>query len=254
MSTPLTIRCQPMPVRPARSKRLAHAAGDPGCFELRSVSKRYRSGQFEVRALHNVDLAFDGGAFLALSGPSGSGKSTLLHILGCLAKPSEGSVVIDQQLVLHHLPNSLTALRREKIGFVFQSACLIPTLTVAENVEYPLSLLRMGRAKRRELVQEALADVGLEPRARHYPDQLSGGERQRAALARALVKRPPLVLADEPTASLDSRAAMEIIALMQELNRNKGMTFVFSTHDERLLTSVNQVVNLRDGEIVHVDH
>nr|VFK25650.1 MAG: putative ABC transport system ATP-binding protein [Candidatus Kentron sp. MB]VFK29630.1 MAG: putative ABC transport system ATP-binding protein [Candidatus Kentron sp. MB]VFK74845.1 MAG: putative ABC transport system ATP-binding protein [Candidatus Kentron sp. MB] len=254
MSTLLAAQRQPMPVRSEQDKPLAHTAGGAGHFELRGVSKRYRSGQVEVRALHSIDLAFDGGVFLALSGPSGSGKSTLLHILGCLARPSEGSVVFDQQLVLHHVPKSLTALRREKIGFVFQSACLIPTLTVAENVEYPLSLLRMSRVKCRELVQEALADVGLEPRAQHYPDQLSGGERQRAALARALVKRPPLVVADEPTASLDSRTAMDIIALMRELNRSKGMTFVFSTHDERLLTSVNQVVNLRDGEIVHVAH
>ena len=220
-----------------------------GRFELRDITKRYPSRTKERPALNGIQLRIDSGEFLAIAGPSGSGKSTLLHILGCLDTPSSGSVVIDNKLVLYHLPKETARLRREKIGFLFQDACLIPSLTVRENVEYPLTLLKQGRRERRTAADDLLAEVGLTNNARHYPNQLSGGQRQRAALARALVKQPPLVLADEPTASLDSTNAREIIALLDRINLERRTTFVFSTHDERLLDGARRVIHLRDGEI-----
>jgi len=220
-------------------------------FALRGVSKTYTAGRTAVKALNDIWLGFDAGEFMAVAGPSGSGKSTLLHVLGCLVTPSAGEVVIDHELVLSAAPRLAARLRRHKIGFVFQDACLVPTLTAAQNVEYPLVLLRTPSSRRTSLVAQALADVGLKHRARHYPEQLSGGERQRVALARALVKHPPLVIADEPTANLDSQNAQDIIALMAALNREQNMTFVFSTHDERILRNVRRIVHLRDGEIVN---
>ena len=218
-------------------------------FELRKVSKVYQVGASQVQALKDINLKFASGDFLSITGPSGSGKTTLLNILGCLDVPTHGEVIIDDQIILPKLSRDKIKIRRKKIGFIFQRFNLIPVLTVFENVEYPLILLKNKRKIRKSLVKKALADVGLSNKSKHFPNQLSGGECQRASIARALVKMPRLVLADEPTANLDSQTGMRIIELMKKLNQEEKITFIFSTHDSQLLSSVNKVVVLHDGTI-----
>jgi putative ABC transport system ATP-binding protein len=217
---------------------------------IERVSKRYALDHSFVTALDEASLRIQGGEFLAIAGPSGSGKSTLLNLIGCLDRPSSGRILIDDIDIgtLRHV--AAAALRRDKIGFVFQTFNLIPVFTAEENVEYPLLLHRMPESERRRRVAEALASVGLSDRARHRPDLLSGGERQRVAVARAIVHRPALVLADEPTANLDTKTARQLIDLMRELNRRLGLTFVFSTHDQRLLDRTDRIVRLCDGKVI----
>jgi putative ABC transport system ATP-binding protein len=189
------------------------------------------------------------GEFLAISGPSGSGKSTLLNLIGCIDRPTSGRILIDGVDTSQLSPSHTSVLRRKKIGFVFQTFNLIPVFTAAENVEFPLLVQGLDKHERRKRVAEALQNVGLSARANHRPDLLSGGERQRVAVARAIVHRPALVLADEPTANLDTHNATQLIDLMRELNHNLGLTFIFSTHDQRLLEHTPRIVRLTDGRI-----
>jgi len=215
-----------------------------------AVTRRFPMDHSFVSALDNVNLHVDAGEFLAISGPSGSGKSTLLNLIGCIDKPTSGRILIDGVETSTLNPNRLTALRRQKIGFVFQTFNLIPVFTAAENVEFPLLVQGFSAGDRSERVAAALESVGLSDRANHRPDLLSGGERQRVAVARAIVHRPALVLADEPTANLDTRNATQLIDLMHDLNRRLGLTFIFSTHDARLLEHTDRIVRLCDGQVV----
>ena len=218
--------------------------------QVERVGKRYPLDHSFVTALEDASLRIGHGEFLAIAGPSGSGKSSLLHLIGCIDQPTSGRILIDGIDTTALAPMRAARLRREKIGFVFQTFNLIPVFTAWENVEYPLLLQRTPERERVRLVNEALASVGLADRAKHRPDLLSGGERQRVAVARAIVHRPPLVLADEPTANLDTRTALQLIDLMRDLNRRLGVTFVFSTHDPRILDHADRVVHLCDGRII----
>ena len=215
---------------------------------VRDVSKTYRLGKVTVTALDGVSLAVKAGEFLAVAGPSGSGKTTLLNLIGCLDTPTSGEVAIDGEAISGLSPGRRADLRARKLGFVFQTFNLIPVLTAWENVEYPL-LLQRGRGDVAARVRAALEHVGLADRARHRPPELSGGQQQRVAIARALVTEPALVLADEPTANLDSRTGHEIIELMRRLNRERGTTFVFSTHDPRIVNVADRVLEISDGRL-----
>jgi putative ABC transport system ATP-binding protein len=203
----------------------------------------------DVVALDRISLEIDNGEFLAVAGPSGSGKSTLLHLIGCVDKPTSGSIHIDGSDITKMDPAALAELRRTKIGFVFQTFNLIPVFTAFENVEFPLLLQKVPAGERRRHVLSALESVGLSNRAYHRPDLLSGGERQRVAVTRAIVHRPSLVLADEATANLDTHNATQSIELMRQLNRNLHVTFVFSTHDQSLLDRADRIVWLCDGRL-----
>ncbi len=212
------------------------------------VSKTYRLGEVMVTALAGVSLAVKAGEFLAVAGPSGSGKTTLLNLIGCLDTPTSGEIAIDGEAIGGLSAGRRADLRARKLGFVFQTFNLIPVLTAWENVEYPL-LLQRRRADVAARVQAALEHVGLADRARHRPTELSGGQQQRVAIARALVTEPALVLADEPTANLDSRTGHEIVELMRRLNRERGTTFVFSTHDPRIVNAADRVLEISDGRL-----
>jgi len=218
------------------------------------VTRRFPLDHNAVTALDSLSIAVDRGEFLAISGPSGSGKSTLLNLIGCIDKPTSGRILIEGIDTSRLNASETSVLRRKKIGFVFQTFNLIPVFTAAENVEYPLLVQGLSHTDRRRRVAEALDSVGLSARANHRPDLLSGGERQRVAIARAIVHRPDLVLADEPTANLDTRNATQLIDLMRELNRTLGLTFVFSTHDQRLLEHTPRIVRLTDGRVVSDNH
>ncbi|MEZ5363419.1 MAG: ABC transporter ATP-binding protein [Bryobacterales bacterium] len=219
-------------------------------LEVRGLFKRIHSGTHEVEILRGVDFAVARGEALAIRGPSGSGKSTLLGILAGLDAPSLGSVWIDGEDITGLDEDALAILRARKIGFVFQSYQLVPTLTAEENVLLPLDLIgegdRAGLARARELLDQ----VGLGERYDHYPVQLSGGEQQRVALARAFVNRPPLILADEPTGNLDSTTGAHVMQMLDELNRREGATLVLVTHDADLAARTERVITLQDGRIV----
>ncbi|MBB2484285.1 ABC transporter ATP-binding protein [Mitsuaria sp. WAJ17] len=217
---------------------------------LRGVRKTYRLGEHVVPALQGVDLDVRAGELLALTGPSGSGKSTILNLCGLIDSPDEGQVLLHGQPVDARQTLASTLLRRDTIGFVFQSFNLVPVMTVTENVDYPLFLAGVPSAERRARVAEALAQVGLSEHAAHRPDALSGGQRQRVAMARALVKRPSLVIADEPTASLDSHTAEQVLGLMRSLAHEAGAAFLIATHDDRLTRRCDRVISLLDGRIV----
>jgi len=212
------------------------------------VSKTYRLGQVAVPALQSVSFRVAAGEFVAVAGPSGSGKTTLLNLIGCLDRPTAGEIEIDGEPVSRLTSAQRADLRARKIGFIFQTFNLIPVLTAAENVEYPL-LLRPRAPEQRQRVQRTLEQVGLGDRAGHRPAELSGGQQQRVAIARALVGDPALVLADEPTANLDSQTGQAIIELMRRLNRESGTTFLFSTHDSRILTAADRVLEISDGRL-----
>ena len=219
-------------------------------LHLEKVTKIYRKGENEVRALDGVDLDIEAGEFLTVVGPSGSGKTTLLNILGCLDSPTEGRMVYDGKELRALGEKSLSAYRRERISFVFQSYNLIPVLTVRENVELPLLIERkLADAELRSRSREMIAAVGLAGKEDRYPRELSGGQEQRVAIARALVKRPLVVLADEPSANLDSRTAEEIVELMRSINAERGTTFVFSTHDRLVMEHARRIVTIRDGRV-----
>jgi len=216
-----------------------------------NATRVFKIGEVETKALRGVNLTIESGEFTTLVGPSGSGKTTLLQLIGCLDQPTSGSVLINGQDVTRLNRNQRADLRRGTIGFIFQFFALIPTLTAYENVELPL-LLSNGRsaAQRRQRVLEMLDAVGLSDRAHHRPDQLSGGQQQRVAVARALTVNPSLVLADEPTANLDTANGQQVMEIMKKLNQETGVTFVFATHDPRVIKYANRVVTLRDGLIV----
>ncbi|MBI3525099.1 MAG: ABC transporter ATP-binding protein [Betaproteobacteria bacterium] len=216
-------------------------------IRLENVSKSYLMGQARVAALREVTLSIEAGEFTALTGPSGSGKSTLLNLCGLIDQPDAGHISIDDQATGKLSQKDLTLIRREKIGFVFQGFNLVPVMTAFENIEYPLFLAGAGAAARRERVDEILSRVGLSEQAQRRPDELSGGQRQRVAIARALVKKPRLVVADEPTANLDSATATQIIDLMHELGRSNGTTFVIATHDARVTSRCDRSIVLTDG-------
>ena len=217
--------------------------------ELRNVTKSYRMGQAETPALRGASLTIEPGEFTALVGPSGSGKTTLLQLIGCLDKPTSGSVRVHDQDVSALNHNQRADLRQQFIGFVFQFFAIIPVLTAFENVEFPLLLRGVKAKERRGRVTELLTAVGLADRAHHRPDQMSGGEQQRVAVARALATRPLLVLADEPTANLDTDNGRQVMDIMRQLNEETGTTFLFATHDPRVVGFARRVIELRDGRI-----
>jgi putative ABC transport system ATP-binding protein len=219
-----------------------------------AVSRSFPLDHNDVLALDEVSLHVEAGEFLAIAGPSGSGKTTLLNLVGCIDKPTSGRIWFDGDDTTKLTSSQTTVLRRKKIGFVFQTFNLIPVFTASENVEFPLLVQGVSCSERRRRAQEALESVGLASRAAHRPDLLSGGERQRVAVARAIVHKPALVLADEPTANLDTQNATQLIDLMRELNQNLGLTFIFSTHDQRLLERTPRIVRLCDGRVVSDTH
>jgi putative ABC transport system ATP-binding protein len=217
-------------------------------LELSGLKKLYKKGEIEVTALGGVDLEIEKAEFCAIVGPSGSGKTTLLNIIGCLDSPSEGTVRYLGKELKSLGEKDLSSYRREHISFIFQSYNLIPVLTVAENVEIPLDIAGgFSAAGKRAKAMEILAAVGIADKADRYPRELSGGQEQRVAIARALVKDPVVVLADEPTANLDSHTAEEIVRLMKKINRERGTTFIFSTHDKMIMAEALRVIELKDG-------
>ncbi len=217
-------------------------------IEVRGVTKVY-AGDSAVAALADLSLSFKSGEFTAIAGPSGSGKSTLLNVIGTIDHPTEGEVLCEGRVVSKLDADEAADFRLRRLGFIFQSYNLIPVLTALENVEYPLVLQGAARAERRERAAEALRQVGLETMADRLPASLSGGQQQRVAVARAIVHRPAVVLADEPTANLDSKTGAALLDLMQGLNRQKGITFLFSSHDPAVLSRATRVVRMKDGKL-----
>ncbi|HBK69460.1 MAG TPA: lipoprotein-releasing system ATP-binding protein LolD [Firmicutes bacterium] len=216
---------------------------------VNKVKKVYQMGELSFTALCGVDLVVRTGEFLALAGPSGSGKTTLLNLIGCLDHPTTGEIFLEEESIANLSPDQLADLRKKKLGFIFQSFNLIPVLTAFENVEYPLIINKVKPAERRKRVSKILSEVGLGDKLTNFPHQLSGGQQQRVSIARALVHQPALVLADEPTANLDSQTGQEIVSLMQQLNQDQGVSFIFATHDQRIIERAARVVNLVDGKI-----
>ncbi len=232
----------------ATSRRAPTA--DTLAIRLAGASKLYRTERIETLALDNINLDVRAGEFVAIMGPSGCGKSTLLNLMGLLDAPSSGTVALDGHPVSSYGDRDLARLRNEKIGFVFQSFHLVGDLTVLDNVEIPLLYRRMTRRARRDAALAAIERVGLASRAHHYPAQLSGGQQQRAAIARAIVGRPSLLLADEPTGNLDSHMGDEVVGILAELNEKDGATIVMVTHDPRLAGRADRIVRLFDGRQV----
>jgi putative ABC transport system ATP-binding protein len=222
----------------------------PPIFQAIGLRKSYSLGDTRILALRGVDLVVAQGEFLVVAGPSGSGKTTLFNLLGTLDEPDEGRVLFNGTDLAAHSATEKTLLRRRLLGFVFQTFNLVPVLSAYENVEYPLWIDGVAAAERRERVINALAAVGLNDRLDHRPDHLSGGERQRVSLARALVHDPLVVLADEPTANLDSRTGGSIVDLLARLNTERGTTFLVATHDPAIIERAPRTVRLTDGEVV----
>ncbi|GIK08862.1 MAG: macrolide ABC transporter ATP-binding protein [Anaerolineaceae bacterium] len=217
--------------------------------KLTNVTRVYKIGQVETRALNGVSMDIQSGEFTSLVGPSGSGKTTLLQLIGCLDQPTSGKVFIAGQETTGLNRNQRADLRKSAIGFVFQFFALIPTLTAYENVEMPLLLNGKSAAQRKQRVMELLEGVGMADRANNRPDQLSGGQQQRVAVARALATDPKLILADEPTANLDTENGEQVMEIMKKLNSETGATFVFATHDPRVIKYASRIVTLKDGVI-----
>jgi putative ABC transport system ATP-binding protein len=219
-------------------------------IRVENVTKEYRAGKTVVQALRGVSLEVGPGEFLSIAGPSGSGKTTLLNLIGCLDTPSGGEIFIDGEPVSGKSKKELALLRRRKMGFVFQSFNLIPVLKASENVSFSLSLLGINGGELKQRTYAILEEVGLAGMEERFPAELSGGQQQRVAIARALVKDPGIVLADEPTANLDSRTGRDILELMLEINSKHGTTFLFSTHDPMVMEFARRLVLLHDGQIV----
>jgi putative ABC transport system ATP-binding protein len=219
--------------------------------QIRNLKKVYTLGKRQVQALRGLDLILENGEFTVVVGPSGSGKTTLLNMIGCLDSPTSGEVCLQENRISQLRSKQLARIRRDKIGFVFQFFNLIPVFSIFENVEYPLILQKCHKKERMYRVQSLLEQVGLFDYRKHRPNELSGGQQQRVAIARALVSRPLLILADEPTGNLDSQNAAEIIQLMKSLNRQNGTTFIFSTHDPRIMEQASRRIDLRDGQIAN---
>jgi putative ABC transport system ATP-binding protein len=217
--------------------------------ELNEVVKSYRQGTVEVPALRGLTISVNRGEFCAICGPSGSGKTTALNLIGALDSPTSGSVRVEGRDLGTLGRSALSRLRRERIGFVFQAYNLIPVLTAYENAESVLVLQGADRATRQKRVMDLLAEVGLEGMEHRRPDHLSGGQQQRVAIARAIVSDPAVVLADEPTANVDSETATNLLLIMERLNRERGATFIFSTHDPRVMEHARRIIRLRDGKV-----
>jgi putative ABC transport system ATP-binding protein len=217
---------------------------------MNNVVKDYKVGKIEVPALRGVTVAIEEGEFTSIAGPSGSGKTTMLNLFGCLDKPTTGNVFISEQNVARLSSNQLADVRNQNLGFIFQTFNLIPVLSAYENVEFPLVLLKKGNAKERKaMVMKALSDVGIGDLAKRKPNEMSGGQMQRVAIARALVKGPKIVLADEPTANLDSVTGEGILKLMREMNQKTKTTFIFSTHDKMVMDYATRLIKVHDGKI-----
>ncbi|WP_373501749.1 ABC transporter ATP-binding protein [Desulfococcus sp.] len=215
----------------------------------RDVVKTYRQGKIDVPALRGISLSVEKGEFMALAGPSGSGKTTVLNLIGGLDVPDAGEIIVDGRNFSRMSPSSLAELRLYRIGFVFQSYNLIPVLSAVENVEYVMLLQGVPSGERRDRARAVLDEVGLSGMYGRRPAELSGGQQQRVAVARAIVANPAIVLADEPTANLDSESGKSLLAIMKEMNEKKEVTFVFSTHDERVMDQARRLVLIRDGRV-----
>jgi len=218
-------------------------------LKTKNISKVYKNGKFFSYALNNINLNIYEGDFIAIAGPSGSGKTTLLNILGVLDKPSKGSVYINDIEISKLKEHKISDFRRDNIGFIFQSNNLIPVLTVKENVEFVMLLQGINKPQRTKKVIDILKKIDLLHLINRMPKELSGGEQQRIALARAIVSEPKIILADEPTSNLDSNTAINLISLMKELNVKYNTTFVFSSHDEKILQVSKRIINIKDGQI-----
>ena len=219
-------------------------------IQVNNVSKVYRTSTVETLALNSINLEVPKGEFLSIMGPSGCGKSTLLNIIGLLDEPSDGVVKIDDQSIEDYNSKRMSTFRNERLGFIFQSFHLINDLSVIDNVELPLLYRKVSAKERRRLAEEALLQVGLKNRMRHFPAQLSGGQKQRVAIARAIVGRPDILLADEPTGNLDSVMGNEIMDILLRLNQEEGTTIVMVTHDESMARKTHRLVRLFDGSQV----
>ncbi len=218
---------------------------------LENVFKVYMLGEQQVPALEDISLEINNGEFLAIAGPSGSGKSTLLNLIGCIDTPSSGKIFINGQDVSGKTPDELSDLRARTIGFIFQTFNLFPVLSAEENVEYPLLQFKeLSKAERRKRVVKFLDIVGISKFSDHRPNQLSGGQRQRVAIARALATQPKIILADEPTANLDHKTGNGILQLMKEINDRYKTTFIFSTHDSRVMSMADRLIHIEDGQVV----
>ena len=223
---------------------------DPAIVHIEQATKIYRQGPIEVRAVDTLSLEIGKGEFTVICGPSGSGKSTLLNLIGALDSPNSGRVIVEGKDLATLSRTETARMRRDRIGFVFQAYNLIPVLTAYENAEFVLALQGMSESDRRKRVMTVLNEVGLEGLENRRPDEMSGGQQQRVAIARAIAPRPAIVLADEPTANVDSLTADALLDLMGELNREEHMTFLFSTHDQRVIDRARRVIRLRDGKLI----
>lgn len=218
-------------------------------IKVQNVVKTYKTGEIEVNALNGVSLEIEKGEFTAIAGPSGSGKSTLLNIIGGLDTPSTGDVLLGGKLISKMSGAELSNFRRDHVGFIFQSYNLIPVLTVAENIEFVMLLQGVDKKERAKKVKDILDEIGLSGSEHRLPSQLSGGQQQRVAVARAIVSAPDIILADEPTANLDSATGSALLDMMRKLNEDKGITFIFSTHDRMIMERAKRLVMLHDGKI-----
>ncbi len=220
-------------------------------IQVKNLHKTYKSGEVEVHAIRGIDLEIEQGEFTAIVGPSGSGKTTLLNLIGGLDEPTQGTVIINGTDITKLKDNQLIDFRLWNIGFVFQAYNLIPVLTASENIEFIMHLQGKPKEERRRRAMELLEEVGLADRANSRPSQLSGGQQQRVAVARALASKPQFVLADEPTANLDSVSTSNLLDLMERLNKEENMTFIFSTHDQRVIEKAHRIIRIQDGQIIN---
>jgi putative ABC transport system ATP-binding protein len=219
-------------------------------IDIKNLTKIYNDSEYKVNALNGIDLSFEEGEFAAVVGPSGSGKTTLLNIIGGLDQPSDGEVIIDHTNIKELKSSKLIDFRLRNIGFVFQAYNLIPVLTARENVEFIMHLQGRPKAEREKRVKDLLAAVGLSDRLDSKPAKLSGGQQQRVAVARALASKPKFILADEPTANLDSKSTENLLDIMEKLNKEEKTTFIFSTHDARVVKKARRVITIEDGRVV----
>ena len=218
-------------------------------IELQKMNKIYKTGEIEVHAVNDVSFTIERGEFTAIAGPSGSGKTTLLNMMSGLESSTSGSVILAGQSIAKMSASDLSDFRRDHIGFIFQSYNLIPVLSVQENIEYIMLLQGIPKEERRQRVSKILSEVGLSGVEKRFPPQLSGGQQQRVAVARAIVSHPDIILADEPTANLDSKSGSDLLDMMKELNTNRGVTFLFSTHDSMIMERATRLITLHDGAV-----
>jgi putative ABC transport system ATP-binding protein len=220
-------------------------------IRLSHIGKDFLLGQTLIHAVTDISFDIQKSEFLAIAGPSGSGKSTLLHIIGCIERPTSGTLFLDDVELTHLNSDESASIRSQKMGFIFQTFNLLPVLTAYENIEYPLYLNKVNAAERRQRVNTLLNEVGMGDLGNRKPAQLSGGQRQRVAIARALVGRPSIILADEPTANLDQQTAEEIVALMKRLHADHGVTVIFSTHDPHIIRQADRLIRLQSGHVIN---